>query len=54
MKYKVTCNINDFTDTMTIYVDADCIEEAYYNAKHYFITQRTDIDFCSVVNAEIV
>ena len=53
MTFKVTCNINNFTDTKVIFLkNMESEEEAYSEAKRYFILSRPEIDFCSVEKAE--
>jgi hypothetical protein len=51
--WRVTVNINNFTETAVIYIrNVQTKEEVYDIAKNYYITERPDIDFCSVISAE--
>ncbi len=50
--WKVTAAINNRTEQETIFIKhAKTMEEAYSEAKRYYILQKPEIDFCGVVSA---
>lgn len=52
--WKVTVNINNFTEQKLVFARADSMEEAYFWAKRYYIEKQPDVDFCGVESAVII
>ena len=49
--WKVIVSVNDNKKKKTIFVKAITMEEAYNEAKRYFLIERPEIDFCGVDTA---
>lgn len=53
--WKVTVSVNNGKEIQTIYVrKIDTMEDAYLEAKRYYILEHPEIDFCEVLKAEII
>ena len=51
--WKVVVNINNNNEQKTIFIkDAETKEEAYSDAKRYFLLEKPEIDFCGVESAK--